>query len=200
MTATRWQSWHAAFEEAGKAEHSLGAPHGRLILPLTGNDFAAALGEVMTTRVILMSPEQHQQACRIGSLTWYDARGRCVVIHRESGLAGAPEARPPDPYEQRCDAAHAALGYGPSKVTPPACGQKPNPTAGDAWLCPLPAGHYPATKHADYAGVPWPDGIFEPLKDFLARADQHPPDEITRRRVERDHAAMMLGSPRGKKK
>lgn len=90
MTATRWQSWHAAFEEAGKAEHSLGAPHGRLILPLTGNDFAAALGEVMTTRVILMSPELHQEACRTGSLTWYDARGRCVVINRESGLARAP--------------------------------------------------------------------------------------------------------------
>lgn len=94
---TRWQSWHAAFEEAGKTEHSLSAPHGRLILPLTGSDFAAALGDLLTTRVLLMTPEQHQEACRTGSLTWFDARGRCVVIHRESGLARAPVGSPPPP-------------------------------------------------------------------------------------------------------
>jgi hypothetical protein len=94
---TRWQSWHAAFEEAGKAEHSLSAPNGRLILSLTANDFAAALGDLLTTRVLLMSPEQHQEACRTGSLIWYDARGRCVVIHRESGLA---RARAPEDQAQ----------------------------------------------------------------------------------------------------
>lgn len=79
----RWQSWHAAFEEAAK--HVGAAPtqyaHRMTVSP---DDFAAALSDLMGFSLT----ERGQAACRDGLLEWYDARGRCVLLEREGSRAG----------------------------------------------------------------------------------------------------------------
>lgn len=89
----RWESWHAAFEEGGRQasqdrpkDAGVSVALRRLVTP---DDFAKALAEIVTARVLGDMGPRHQEACRTGILEWWDGRGRCVVLVRE----GSREAR-----------------------------------------------------------------------------------------------------------
>lgn len=90
---TRWQGWHAAFEEASRSPD-----RGRVRLTVSPDDFARALAEFMG----FAQSERGQDACRSGLLCWYDARGRCVILTRE-GSEGAMWDGPTEAYANRPD-------------------------------------------------------------------------------------------------
>lgn len=86
---TRWQSWHAAFEEAGKLGSGDPAHHNTISLTLTPSDFAAALGDLGRS----LPFDEHQRACRNGALRYWDPRGRSVEVVREGSVAERQAAR-----------------------------------------------------------------------------------------------------------
>lgn len=99
MTA-RWQSWHAAFEEAGKLGAGDPAYDKTAHITVSADDYAAALGDHGG-----LPFDVQQEACRTGVLSLYDARGRRVVLSREGArregmdpaLRAALDARPVHP-------------------------------------------------------------------------------------------------------
>lgn len=105
---TRWQSWHAAFEEAGKVGIAELGP-GRLRLVLSAGDFALAMAA--EHEQVALPYEVQQEACMSGTLSRWDARGRCVIIIREGSLKRAePEGRIVLPPELE-GAEVGSLGY-----------------------------------------------------------------------------------------
>lgn len=81
-TGRLWRTWPLAFEEAGKC-----APEPRVTYDLPPGQFGLALRSLDHDHAGLASGDsRYQAACALGHLTWYDERGRCVVLVRHGSL------------------------------------------------------------------------------------------------------------------
>lgn len=104
MSETRrlWRTWPLAFEEAGKC-----APEPRVTYDLPPGQFGLALRSLDHDHAGLASGDaRYQAACALGHLTWYDERGRCVVLVRHGSLVSQYQAD--------------GTAKGPAPIAPPA--------------------------------------------------------------------------------